>query len=133
MRATRKARFITPALGEVLFWLLAGGIILAAFLTGADLMIATFTAIAVVLALRVAFELVLVIFACHEELERIRIYLESRAPDAPPPAPKANAPAQSMPDPKAAALAEKLERARQIDRERNAGRGPPAPGEHRLE
>lgn len=142
MRATRKTRFITPALGELLFWLLAGSIALGGLLSAAAAPVAIVVGIALIVALRVAFELVLVIFACHEELERIRMLLDARAAPAPQPAPAATphptpvsplAAEEAAKAARAKELAAKLERAREADRQRDAGRPPPAPGEHRLE
>lgn len=142
MRATRKTRFITPALGELLFWILAASIAIGGLLSAAAAPVAIVVGIALIVALRVAFELVLVIFACHEELERIRTQLEAHAAPATPmaastatrPTPVSPLAAeQAAKAARAKELADKLERARQLDRQREAGRPPPAPGEHRLE
>lgn len=128
MRATRKARFITPALGELLFWIMAGTLVLSAVATAfaAGAVVAAIAALLLIIPLRVAFELVLVIFACHEELERIRIQLA-----ADPSSLKTNDEAAKAA--RARELAAKMQAAREVDRARQAGRPPPEPGEHRLE
>jgi hypothetical protein len=142
MRATRKARFITPALGELLFWSLAVSIGLVAFFGSAASPFVIGVGIAAIVVLRVAFELVTVIFACHQEIETIRMHLQSGGTSAAPSPPQAVsrplpvsplAIEQAAKAAKAKELAEKLERAREIDRQRDAVRPPSQPGEHRLE
>lgn len=129
-RAKHRPRFITPALGELLFWIMAVTLLVSAiataFAVGATA--ATITALVLIIPLRVAFELVLVIFACHEELERIRMHLEAEPPSAAPASTDDHAKAA-----RAKELAAKMQAAREIDRARQAGKPPPAPGEHRLE
>lgn len=129
-RRARRPRFITPALGELLFWIMAGTLALSAIATAfaVGAVAASIAALLLIIPLRVAFELVLVIFACHEELERIRMHLEAQ--------PASTSPNTSEEDTKAARareLAAKMQAAREIDRARQAGKPPPAPGEHRLE
>lgn len=129
-RRARRPRFITPALGELLFWIMAGTLALSAIATAfaVGAVAASIAALLLIIPLRVAFELVLVIFACHEELERIRMHLEAQ--------PASTSPTTSEENSKGARareLAAKMQAAREIDRARQAGKPPPAPGEHRLE